>query len=43
MDKSVQKRISLVLKCKPEEVPEDVDELKKALDKVKEAEHGGKS
>lgn len=47
MDARVKQRIAFALKCKPEEVPENSEELKKALDdrraelrKAKEAKHG---
>ncbi len=32
MDNNVKQRIAFALKCKPEEVPENIEELKAALD-----------
>jgi len=32
MNDNVRKRIAFALKCKPEEVPEKIDDLKVALD-----------
>ena len=32
MDKNVKQRIAFALKCKPEEVPENIEDLKTALD-----------
>jgi len=47
MDNRVKQRVAYALKCKPSEVPEDTEGLKKALDKrradlkkAKEAKHG---
>ena len=47
MDARIKQRVAFALKCKPEEVPEDIDGLKKALDKrrkemkkAKEEKHG---
>lgn len=47
MDARIKQRVAFALKCKPSEVPEDIGELKKALDKrrsdmkkAKEAKHG---
>lgn len=47
MNKAVKQRIAFALKCKPEEVPDNPEELRKALDdrlaglrKAKEARHG---
>lgn len=32
MEKAVKQRIAYALKCKPEEVPENIEDLKVALD-----------
>jgi len=47
MDARIKQRVAFALKCKPSEVPEDIEGLSKALDKrraelkkAKEAKHG---